>query len=522
MLSVRASKRKKPSRKKLLARDSTANTALDIGIKNLLDVSEKRFRALIEAFAQVVWIATPAGDVFEDSPSWRAFTGQSYEELKGWGWLNAIHPDDRERTKRVWNAAAQNLSRYEITYRLHHMSGEWRWTTARGAPVIAADGKVECWVGMNDDITDKKNSEQSLADSELHFRSITTTIPHIVWIASCDAQVFYFNPAWYEYTGFTLEQSLGGRAANAIRSDVREAVMRNWRQSVKNESNVETEIPLRNREGEYRWFLARSRPIRDENGKIIRWAGIMGDIHDHKMALEQLKLERELRERFVATLTHDLRNALTSGHGSVQYLIKQKNKIQEPEKYYQIISKCFKRTENMIQNLLDANLLHVGNNFPLKKITEFNLKDFLQEFFEDLQQSYGPRFTLNNEVDCIVHWSREDIQRVMENLCSNALKYGSPILPVTVGARSVDGKIELFVHNWGNPIPEVDQKNLFEYLQRAEGARMISYQGWGIGLTLVKGIAEAHHGQVVVRSSAEAGTTFGILLGPDARQSIAG
>ena len=127
-----------------------------------LEVAKARFEALVQATAQIVWSTTPAGEVVEDSPTWRAFTGQTYEEWKGSGWLQAVHPNDRERTLLAWREAVASSSPYNIEYRLRHVSGGYRWTAARGVPLENSEGEVTAWVGMNEDIADRKRRDEHL------------------------------------------------------------------------------------------------------------------------------------------------------------------------------------------------------------------------------------------------------------------------------------------------------------------------------------------------------------------------
>jgi two-component system CheB/CheR fusion protein len=119
---------------------------------------EQRFRALVDASSQIVWTTNAAGEIEEDSPSWRQFTGQTYDQWKGFGWLDAIHPDDRERVNALWQKAVTDKSTANVEYRLRHASGAWRWNDVRAVPLIA-DDSVKGWVGMNLDISDRKEAE---------------------------------------------------------------------------------------------------------------------------------------------------------------------------------------------------------------------------------------------------------------------------------------------------------------------------------------------------------------------------
>lgn len=129
------------------------------------DATEERFRVLIDTSAQMVWTAAPSGEVAEDSPSWREFTGQSEEEWLGFGWLDAIHPDDRERVRSTWMDAVKRDDPMNIEYRVRHVSGDWRWTEVNAAPIIGQDHQITSWVGMNTDITENKKLERDLQEA---------------------------------------------------------------------------------------------------------------------------------------------------------------------------------------------------------------------------------------------------------------------------------------------------------------------------------------------------------------------
>jgi len=115
--------------------------------------AEQRYRALVAAIGQIVWTTDANGEVIEDLPEWRAFTGQSPDDIKGSGWIVALHPEDRDRTAAVWAAARQRRGAYETEYRLRRHDGEYRHVSVRGVPIVAEDGSVREWVGICTDMT---------------------------------------------------------------------------------------------------------------------------------------------------------------------------------------------------------------------------------------------------------------------------------------------------------------------------------------------------------------------------------
>lgn len=122
-------------------------------------LSEERYRALVAASSQIIWQADARGEVADDMPGWREFTGCSYAEVKGAGWANAVHPEDRARVMAGWKSSVESVTRYEIEYRLRRHDGEYRLISAYGVPVREADGTVREWIGTCTDITDRKRNE---------------------------------------------------------------------------------------------------------------------------------------------------------------------------------------------------------------------------------------------------------------------------------------------------------------------------------------------------------------------------
>jgi PAS domain S-box-containing protein len=138
-----------------------------------LKQSEARYRSFTEVTGQVAWVTNARGEVEEDMPSWRKFTGKTYEEIKGTGWAKSLHPDDVEHTLQVWNNAVATKSPYEVEYRMLRHDGVYRNLLARGYPLIDKNGNTKEWVGTCIDITERKRAEDELKRSNESLRIAT-------------------------------------------------------------------------------------------------------------------------------------------------------------------------------------------------------------------------------------------------------------------------------------------------------------------------------------------------------------
>ena len=128
--------------------------------------SEERFRTLISASADLIWTAGPDGGLIPPLPTWRAYTGQTEADYAGWGWLDSVHPDDRDRVADLWRECLHARVLFHAEFRLRRRDGDWRYSEVRAAPVLAPDGTVREWVGVNSDITDRRQAEDAMREAK--------------------------------------------------------------------------------------------------------------------------------------------------------------------------------------------------------------------------------------------------------------------------------------------------------------------------------------------------------------------
>lgn len=232
---------------------------------------------------------------------------------------------------------------------------------------------------------------------------------------------------------------------------------------------------------------------------------------EREKAIENLKHEKDLRDHFTNALTHDLRNPLGTIKISAQLALRCRDDLVRREKMLHKAIDSVDRVDQMIDDLLDANLVKSGERLPLK-LEDYDLRKIAEQAVDELAVNYGNRLQLKADGSFGGKWSVQGLRRVIDNLVVNAVKYGSQDTPITVSLEKDGRNVQLRVHNFGGELSPEEQKDLFGLFKRSKSARESGKKGWGIGLTLVKGIAEAHGGTVSVASAPGAGTTFIVSL----------
>jgi signal transduction histidine kinase len=220
------------------------------------------------------------------------------------------------------------------------------------------------------------------------------------------------------------------------------------------------------------------------------------------------------RERFFAALAHDLRGPLSSASMAAQ-LILRTGDPEAARRHAQTIAASIGRVDEMIKEMLDAMVFDHGEH-PRMQLTRFDLADLVHEVVEQMTVVHGPRLQVEGEA-VAGWWGYTELRRALENLVSNAIKYGSHEHPVVIRYQSEHARVQLSVHNEGDPIPSELQESVFQVFRRAEAARDGDELGWGIGLPYVRTIAESHGGSVEVESASGRGTNFTIDMPIDAR-----
>jgi len=240
---------------------------------------EERLRLIIDTIPTIVWSKLPDGSADFLNRHFREYTGLSLEQGLGWGWMNAFHPDDRLIEE--WRVALAAGQPFEKEARLRRADGQYRWFLIRAVPLRDERRNVVRWYGTSSDIEDLKRAEDRV-------RLIINTMPMMAWTLQPDGTVDFVNQRSLDYAGLSLAEQIENPTRTIHPEDL-PRVMKKWLADMAAGESSEDEMRMRRADGEYRWFLVRTAPLRDEHGNPVKWYGVSVDIEDRKRAEEALR-----------------------------------------------------------------------------------------------------------------------------------------------------------------------------------------------------------------------------------------
>jgi len=261
--------------------------------------SEERLRLVLDSIGAHVMVTTSEGELdFVNQPSLDYF-GKTLEELKRWLTSNVIiHPDERASAIAVWRRSVETGVSYDVDNRFRRSDGVYRWFHVRGRPQRDAQGSIVRWYALLTDIDERKKAEQKLEAQEIELRQILDFAPQLVAVYGPNRERLHINRIALDYLGVSLEEWRQTPDQSVfVHPDDRARERDYFDRALPRGSGYELELRLRKGDGSYRWFLARSNPVRDDKGTITRWYVAWTDIEDRKRAEERLQQENvALRE----------------------------------------------------------------------------------------------------------------------------------------------------------------------------------------------------------------------------------
>lgn len=371
----------------------------------------------------------------------------------------------------------------------------------------------------------RRRFESALQQSEALFRTLANSIPQLAWMAGPSGAITWYNQRWYDYTGATPEEMAGWGWKKAHHPDHVERVAESISAAFRAGEPWEDTFPLRGRDGEYRWFLSRALPLRDERGRVLGWFGTNTDITEQKRVEEELAAAKAQAEeanraksQFIANMSHELRTPLSAVIGYAEMLEEEVAELGQPT-ILEDLRKIHGNARHLlalINDVLDLSKIEAGKMEAHPE--RFDVAKLLAEVARTvgaLAQKKGNRLEL--EVGPGLGEMRSDLVKVRQilfNLLSNAAKFTENGTITLRAAR--EGDALLFeVRDTGIGMSEEQQARLFQRFNQADPSTTRRYGGTGLGLAITKAFCALLGGEIAVASRPGEGSAFTVRLPAD-------
>jgi PAS domain S-box-containing protein len=498
-------------------------------VQDALRKSEERYRSLVEATTQIIWHTNAEGELVIEQPRWSAFTGQTYEDYQGWGWLNAIHPEDRPYTAQAWRDALANRTLYEVEHRLERYDGEYRYMSVRGVPVLEPDGRIREWIGVHTDITDRKQVEAARDRALVEAEAARAALQWVFMQAPAAIQVtrgpdHITETANSMYLNLTGKRDLAGKPTREAFSELEGQGFFELLDQVyaTGKAFIGKEMPAvfdRNGDGKLEesfWNFV-YQPLMDGEGNVY---GIMThavEVTDQVRARQEIEkkaeelahlmqsLERTNQEldQFAYIVSHDLKAPLRAIATLAEWIEEdQGDQLSEESREH---LNLLRGRVNRMAGLIDG-ILQYSRAGRMQQVETVDVSALLDDVLELLGSPPNVAMIIQPEMPTL-KTEKVPLEQVFINLIGNAIKYANhPDARIQVSVRDARQYYEFAIADNGPGIAPEYHEKIWGIFQRLEARDKV--EGTGIGLSIVKKIVESRGGRVWVESSVGAGATF--------------
>jgi PAS domain S-box-containing protein len=485
-----------------------------------LIANEQTLRLMTEAIPALVVRAAPAGNVDYVNQRVLDFVGSSLEDFINLTWAEFLHPDDVDEVRRRWYQALEDGTPVDTLFRFRRADGVYRWFAGRGNPLCDPDGKVVNWYTVLLDIDDRKKAEEALIDSERSLRLIIEAIPAFVWRTSAAGENDYSNQRLLNYTGGSLEEFSGSRWVRNIHPDDVEETRRVFQRALETGIPYRTFFRLRRLDGVYRWFDVRGDPLRDKDGRILSWYGLLFDIDDSRRISEELRQTRsrlsgamqlatvaELSASIAHEINQPLAAVVANGEACQTWLSKSPPNIERARLTAERIVRDGKSAAEVVSRIRRL----FKQSAPVKTLLDLNgvIHEVIHLMSDEISKN---AVTAETELDPALPAALADrvqMQQVLINLVSNAIESmegalgHSKVLSIRSGLRERN-TIWIAVQDRGAGIS--DPESIFDPLYTTKE------NGMGMGLSICRTIVQAHGGHLWAARNEDIGTTLSFTI----------
>lgn len=376
-------------------------------------------------------------------------------------------------------------------------------------PIKGLDGLTRSIIIVGLDISEQVKANFAIIEKNnllnqalMQFEFLANTVPIVVWTATPDGLLDYINQRWYDRNDIPIDRALGTGWASSVHPDDVPLAWKCWSHSLSTGEPYEVEFRVLDKSGNYRWYLVRALPLRNEEGAIIKWYGSNTDIS------EQKELQRQ-KDDFLGIASHELKTPVTSIKAYTQLMEVKFDMAGDSEnsKLARKMDKQVNRLTSLIGDLLDVTKINSGRMQFNEEIFDFD--QMVEDVIEDFRQT-APKHLIKKDLKFQRQFigDRDRIWQVVTNLISNAVKYSPDHDRIILSTEYKDESVVFCVQDFGIGIKAEKQDHVFEQFYRVSGTKEHTFPGLGLGLYISSEIVKRLGGKIWVNSIVDKGSTF--------------
>ena len=483
--------------------------------------SEYEARLTVDSIPGVVALLSPSGNLEMVSRQALEFFGRTFEELRGWGTNDTVHPEDLPGVIDTFTRALTTGRPYEISARFRRADGVYRWSQNRGCPIRDRNGHIARWCSLITDIDDQKRAEEALRESAHESGLIVDSIPGLIATLNVSGELERVNQPCLDYVGRSQDELNHWAVDDTIHPDDRPGYLQALERYFAAGAPFEFEIRIRRFDGVYRWFNVSWLALRDRHGHIVRWYVLLTDVDDRKRAEEALRQAQGDLARInrvttmgelAATLAHELSQpisgAMTNANTCLRKLGHDKPDLDGVRTIVTRFARDAQRASDVIGRIRSQFEKAALNRESL------DLNEVIRETIallrtEAARYQISIRTELAAELPQIIG-DRVQLQQVTMNLIFNsieAMKDVEGIRELVIESRwGENGQILVTVSDTGTGFPPQLAEEIFDPFFTTKP------RGTGMGLRISRSIIESHGGRIWADGSRERGALFHLNL----------
>ncbi|OIQ22283.1 PAS domain S-box protein [Lacinutrix sp. MedPE-SW] len=501
--------------------------------------SEKLFRELSSKAPVAIFQTDAKGACNYVNQEWMDYTGYTFDEAMGYGWVDVVYHEDKNRVIKDWKHAIATKSEFISEFRFRNKKGDIFWSSSKSVRTYDINNNFSGYIGITLDITSQKNAEKIEKENKQYLLNIINTIGDPVFVKNEESKLILVNDALCSIFNLKREDILGKTLASKVPLKERNTFLDIDKKVLETGvENINEETVSINNQAVRTLSVKKNRYIDSNNNKYL--VGVIRDItsrkqaevelQNHKDNLESLvkirtiELEKEkekaqsadfMKSAFLATMSHELRTPMNSIIGFTGILLKELAGPlnQEQKKQLYMVKNSATNLLNLLNDVLDISKIEAGklkvSYFP------FNYLDSLEKIIDSLlPQAARKGLKINSEISSLeinLVSDERRVEQIILNLLSNAIKFSSKGV-ITVKVKIINQIVVTQVIDQGIGIDKENISKLFKPFVQLESGLNRKHEGTGLGLSICKNLVEILGGTIHVESELGKGSTFTFKL----------